>query len=84
MMNDIRSVSGTLSTVVPSLAASFARSASKSHGGNDAPGRPLIGGRPLSTAAWSGGKPPGGTPRRPSKYSTTDDGKLSLDASRST
>lgn len=53
----------------------------KSRGGSDSPARPLVEGLPLSTLVRSGsGKPPGGWPMRPSKYSTTDDGKLSSSA----
>mmetsp|Transcript_6552 Transcript_6552/g.11308 ORF Transcript_6552/g.11308 Transcript_6552/m.11308 type:complete len:227 (+) Transcript_6552:810-1490(+) len=49
---------------------------SKSSGGMDAPGRPSTVFLPLSTWVRSGsGKPPGGWPRRPWKYSTTEVGK---------
>ena len=49
--------------------------AAKSAGGRLAPGRPVIGLRPRSTRFCSfSGKPPGGSPSRPSKNSTTDSG----------
>ena len=62
----------------PRKAAAFSRAASRSAGGRLAPGRSVRAGRPLRTRVWiSGGKPPGGWPRRPSKNSTTLSGKAS-------